>query len=212
MKHILPLLLCLSLLPLAAPAHAYEKGEQVEFTGMVTDRDGTPLADVYVVLEATRRKFDFRKFRKVTEDTFRLNTRTDGNGNYTVKWSWDDFHNYFRLRFGVPVREDGKDILHQLHEIDVTDRTKGSGPVVTPVVLEDTTFLHSLRRFQERLDTDDERRIYNEVGHPGKIEINPGNGFEEETWWYFELGRAYRFRDGMLQKTETFAPVRDFSG
>jgi hypothetical protein len=31
--------------------------------------------------------------------------------------------------------------------------------------------------------------------------------YDEVTWWYFEQGKAYRFREGELQQVVNFDPV-----
>ena len=35
-------------------------------------------------------------------------------------------------------------------------------------------------------------------------------GREEVTWWYFLVGRAYRFVDGQLDEISRFEPVETF--
>lgn len=208
-------LLSTALLLPASPAGAAswftkgpQKGEQVEFTGIVSDNSGQPLEGVTVVLEATRDRFRMRSMSREVEDTFRISTTTDAQGGYTLKWSWNDFHNGFALLVGTPLRQMGKDLLYVLHKVDVTKRAKQGGPVITPMVVEDTTFLLNLRRFLASLKTDDERRTYQEIGRPDKIDAAPVAGATETAWWYFEAGRVYRFRSGTLDRVDTFDPVK----
>ena len=52
-------------------------------------------------------------------------------------------------------------------------------------------------------DSDDERRIYQQMGKPDRVEERGA----ERSWWYFADGRMFRFDDGELVETRAFDPV-----
>ena len=56
--------------------------------------------------------------------------------------------------------------------------------------------------------TDDQRKVYQEMGKPDRIRNVQYPGHLESSWWYFESGRVYRFRDGRLEQVVPFDPVR----
>ena len=83
-------------------------------------------------------------------------------------------------------------------------------PVVATLEIADTRLLEAVRSFLASLRTADERRTYEEMGKPDSIDAVRGPGWIETTWWYFEEGRACRFRDGIRLEVQTFDPVRAF--
>lgn len=198
--------------PSPAAAVPYAQGEKVEFTGMVTDRQGTPISDVQVMLECSRKRIDWRRLERVKRHPIRVSTPVDENGRFSIQWPWNDFYNSYELLVTVPVRKGGAERLHVLARASVTEKTTHGSPVVAALVVEDISFLEELRRFQAALDTEDEKRVYRDVGKPDRLESLPRAGGEETAWWYFRLGRVYRFRDGVFQGVETFEPIRGFDG
>ncbi|HEX2253510.1 MAG TPA: carboxypeptidase-like regulatory domain-containing protein [Thermoanaerobaculia bacterium] len=180
-----------------------EKGERVPVSGIVTDAEGQPLADVRVVLEASRAVFSLREFRAVLRDTTRVAAVTDAQGQFRLEWPWDSFYNHFELVAGVPVRSGRGERFQELARSDVTRRVGGRGPVVATLLVENAEFLRTLRSFLAALDSDDEQRVYRDAGMPGRVENQGG----EARWWYFEQGRMYRFDRGRLVEVKTFAPV-----
>ena len=48
------------------------------------------------------------------------------------------------------------------------------------------------------------------MGIPAKVDRMKLTTHEEVTWWYFEAGKAYRFRSGRLIETSEFEPVAPF--
>jgi hypothetical protein len=207
-------LLALALALTAAPlALAHGNGETVEITGVVTGADGKPLADVQVVLEASRSVFSFRHFQRETDHTTRLTALTDASGQYTLEWPWNSYYNSFELAVGVPVRKADGERFEALERIDLTQRIKKASPLVVAVVVQNADFVVALRKFLAGVTSDDERKVYREMGKPDKVEERvdgEGGGRGEAAWWYFESGRVYRFRAGVLEGVEKFDPVKDF--
>jgi hypothetical protein len=202
-----------ALLAGAAPALAHTNGETVEITGVVTGVDGKPLAGVEVVLEASRSTFSFRHFQRETDHTTRLTALTDASGQYTLEWPWNSYYNSFELAVGVPVRKADGERFEALERIDLTQRIKKASPLVVAVVVHNADFVVALRKFLAGVTSDDERKVYREMGKPDKVEERvdgEGGGRGEAAWWYFESGRVYRFRAGVLEGVEKFDPVKDF--
>lgn len=196
----------------AAPAEAakrFRDGDRVNVTGLVTDTEGRPLPGVRVVLEAARTQFDFRSFQRVKKDTTRLTTLTDDRGSYELSWPWNGYYDVYELLVGVPVRKARGESLHVLERVDLSRRLKPEEPAVATVVVEDAAFVRTLREFVDSIDSDDERRVYRDQGKPDRVEATSGAA-DEASWWYFESGTVYRFRDGVLVSTDRFDPVKEF--
>lgn len=191
---------------LAAPPAAaarHEDGTQVEVTGLVTDAAGAPLSDVRVVLEASRAVFSFRTFGRELKDTRRVAAVTDQRGAFTLTWPWDDYFNHFELVAGVPVRIKDGERFEVLARSNITRRLEHNNPTVATLVVENAAFVRTLQAFLASVDSDDERRIYQRMGKPDRVEERG----TERTWWYFEHGQLFRFRGGELTETSTFDPV-----
>jgi len=196
--------LALALVVAAPAAEArHEKGQSISVTGLVTDADGTPLADVRVVLEASREVFSLRQLRPVLRDTTRVAAATNARGEFALAWPWDSFYNHFELVVGVPVREGREETLEELARTEITRRLARNDTVVTTLVVENADFVHKLRDFVAGVDSDDERRVYQQMGTPDRIEERGG----ETRWYYFERGRMFRFEAGRLVETKAFTPV-----
>jgi hypothetical protein len=195
--------------PLAAARFA--QGDRVQLTGVVTDPQGRPLSDVRVSFEATRTYFSMRQLRRTqTEEVRRVSAATDARGQFTIEWPWDSYFNHFELVVGVPVRKARKEILAELAREDVTQRLQGGSPVVTSLVVQakNADFVAKLREFVGSVRSDDERRVYDEMGRPDKVERVQYPGRTEISWWYFDSGRVYRFKDGRLDQVVPFEPVK----
>lgn len=192
------------------PGMARELGETVTVQGQVVDAEGRPVPDLRVVLEGTRAYFSITRLRKAERGERQVATTTDDQGEFSLEWTWDRFFNKLRLRAGVPVQTaDGED-FHVLDEVDVTRRFQGTGPVVATLRIDDTAYLDAFRRFLSTLDTDDERRLYRKLGSPDEVKVIEHPDRTETAWWYFALGKVYRFRDGQLHGDESFDPVERF--
>ena len=214
MRHLsttwLLLALMLALLAGARPASAarYEQGERVQLTGLVAARQGKPLEGLRVTLEVSRSYFSLRQLRRTqADDVRRVSAVTNAKGEYTLEWPWDSYFNHFELAAGVPVRKGQADRLEELAREDVTQRVQGGSPVVVSLVVENTKFLESLRQFLAMVRSADERRTYDEMGKPDKVQRFEYPDHVEASWWYFESGRVYRFRDGRLEQVVPFTPV-----
>ncbi len=212
-RHGLLAALVLSLIaafPAITAAARYAQGERVQVTGNVTDAQGRPLSDVRVTFEATRTYFSVRELRR-TEDkeVRRVSATTNAAGQYTLEWPWDSYFNHFELVAGVPVRvKGGGERLEELSRQDVTRRVLVGSPAVIGVTVENRQFLDSLRQFLASIRTEDQRKVYQEMGKPDRIRNVQYPGHLEASWWYFESGRVYRFRDGRLEQVVPFDPVR----
>lgn len=203
--------LCIALSLLAAmPAAAarYAQGDKVQVTGIVSDRAGQPLPNVNVTLEVSRSSFSLREMRRTDKDTRRVTTRTNARGEYTLVWPWDSYFNKFELLVGVPVRKTQGERLEVLQRDDITRRVLAGSPVVVAVAVENTRFLNNLRQFVASVQSDDERKVYDEMGKPDEVKRVQYPDHVEASWWYFDSGKVYRFRDGRLEQVVPFDPVK----
>ena len=197
--------------PAAAAALPYREGETVVVTGVVTDGQGMPLPQLIVELEAARSVFTARWLQRDKRDARVVSsTTTNERGEYSLEWPWSDLYNTFEVRAGVKVRKGETESTRVLSRVDVTRRMGQGSPVVVAVEVGDTRFLDSLRHFLASVDTEDERRVYQALGKPDQVDTMKSPQHSEVTWWYFETGKAYRFRDGRLVQVEPFDPVQRF--
>jgi hypothetical protein len=196
-----------------AAAARYDQGQRIQVTGVVTDSQGQPINNIRVVLEVSRTYFSMRELRRTADkDVRRVSATTDARGNYTVEWPWDSYFNHFELVAGVPVHrrlESGQtgETVQELARQDVTRRVEAGTPAVVGVTVENRQFLDNLRQFLASIQTDDQRKIYQEMGKPDRIRNVQYPSHLESSWWYFESGRVYRFRDGRLEQITPFDPV-----
>jgi hypothetical protein len=194
-----------------APTFAarYEQGQRIQVTGIVSDAQGQPIPEVRVTLEVTRTYFSVRELRR-TEDkeVRRVSATTNASGEYTLDWPWDSYFNHFELVVGVPMRARSGDRMEELSRQDVTRRVMAGSPAVVAVTIANRKFLDDFRGFLASIRTDDQRKVYQEMGKPDRIRNVQYPGHLESSWWYFESGRVYRFRDGRLEQVVPFDPVR----
>jgi hypothetical protein len=193
-----------------APALAarYAQGERVQITGIVADAQGQPLPEVRVTFEATRTYFSMRQLRRTADQEIRRVSATTGAaGQYTLVWPWDSYFNHFEVVVGVPVRTRTGERLEELARQDVTRRVLAGSPAVVAVTVENRQFLDAFRQFVASIQTEDQRKVYQEMGKPDRIRNVQYPGHLESSWWYFESGRVYRFRDGHLEQVVPFDPV-----
>ncbi len=185
----------------------YRKGQVVAFTGQVADAGGRTLGGATVMLEVSHTSFRLEKMSRETSDTLRQPVTADGSGNYRVDWRWDRFYNTFALVVALKVREDGADKYEVFHRLEITGRVTGGNPVEVPLVLEDTAAFDELRAFLGSVDSDDEKRVYQEMGRPDRIDAGEAHYDPDQSWWYFAAGKVYRFRDGKLDQVVPFEPI-----
>ena len=194
-----------------APAAAarYGQGERVQVTGIVADAQGQPLADVRVTFEATRTYFSLRELRRTAaKEVRRVSATTNASGVYAIEWPWDGYFNHFEVAVGVPVRTRTGERLEELGRQDATRRVLAGSPAVVAVTVADRRFLDTFREFLASIQTEDQRKVYEEMGKPDRVRNVQYPGHLESSWWYFESGRVYRFRDGRLEQVVPFEPVR----
>lgn len=206
------LLLALVTAPPAAAARSpYAQGDEVLFTGVVTDAAGLPIPDLQVTLEASRAVFTIRRLGRVRENATRLATVTDERGEFNLPWRWDEYYNRFDLIVSVPVRTESGENQVELQRVDLSRRTVQGSPVVSAVQLTDTELVDARREFLAALDSKDEHKVYEQAGQPDRFDSVRFPGYEEVTWWYFRHGRAYRFHDGTLHQVIPFDPISPFA-
>ena len=198
-------------LPAVAARSPYAQGDEVVFTGVVTNAAGLPIPALQVTLEASRAAFNFRRLGRVRENATRLATVTDERGEFSLPWRWDDYYNRFDLIVSVSIRTAEGESMVELQRVDLSRRTHQGSPVVSAIQLADTELVDSRREFLAALNSDDERRVYEQAGLPERTDRVRFPSYEEVTWWYFRHGRAYRFRDGILNQVVPFDPVEPFT-
>jgi hypothetical protein len=204
------LFLLLLLAGALAPARAarYDQGQRVQVTGIVSDAQGQPIQDVRVVLEVSRSYFSLRQLRRAEDpDIRRVSATTNAAGEYTLNWPWDSYFNHFELVVGVPVHTAKGEKVEEISRQDVTRRVDAGSPAVVAVTLQNRQFLDNFRQFLASIRTDDQRKVYQEMGRPDRIRNVQYPGYLESSWWYFESGKVYRFHDGRLEQVVPFDPV-----
>jgi len=213
-----------------AEASLYRDGEKIEVRGVVTDSEGMPIPDLTVNLEIARYAFDWKKFRKTRHEVNKATTTTDLEGVYAFEWTWYDYYNDFQLIVGLMVRDSdfNQDVFQTVHRENIAPRVGQGSPVVVDMVVSQSPFLETQQPIaaqpveSEPLEAQpadtprdsvfqyssgDEERIHNEMGRPDKVQTLEYPDYDEVTWWYFEQGKAYRFREGKLQQVVNFDPV-----
>lgn len=194
----------------SGPAGSTAAVERVSVSGIVTDAAGKPLPDLRVVLTASRRAFSLREMRRADRDTRRVAAVTNARGEYSLEWPADPYYNNFELIVGLPLKKGEGERIEPLERQDVTQRIAKGGPVVAALVVQKPGRINAVRQFLAGLDSADERRVYGEMGNPDEVKTVRYPDHEEVSWWYFESGRMYRFRDGALEQVVPFDPVKSF--
>lgn len=194
--------------PALAAAH-YDQGQRIQVTGIVADAQGQPLEGLRVVLEVSRTYFSMKSFSRTADpDVRRVSAVTDARGNYTLEWPWDSYFNHFELVAGIPVHTRAGDTVQELTRQEITRRVEAGSPAVVAVTIDNRQFIDNFRQFLASIRTDDQRKVYQEMGRPDRIRNVQYPTYLESSWWYFEAGRVYRFRDGHLEQVTPFDPVR----
>ena len=144
--------------------------------------------------------------RKSDPTIRRVSVTTNAAGEYTLTWPWDGYFNHFEVVVGLPVRVPTGERLEELACQDVTSRVQTGSTAEVAVTVENREFLDGFRKFVASL-TDDQRRVYQEMGKPDRIRDLQYPDYLESSWWYLERGRVYRFRDGRLEQVVPFEPT-----
>lgn len=193
-----------------AVAQANASAGVIEITGTVTDAQGKGLPELEVVLEASHRTFEFKELSRVSRGQTRRTAYTDPSGRYSIRWYPNSYFNHFDLLIGMTVRIPEGEQFYTLERLSLTERMWEESSLTVDVSVADTSFLRRYRSFVAGLTSADERDVYNQMGIPAKIDRLQLATHEEVTWWYFEAGRAYRFKEGVLAEVSEFEPVVPF--
>jgi hypothetical protein len=191
-------------------AGPYPDGEFIEIAGAVTDSEGSPIPDLTVVLEASRVAFSVAKMKSTERDSTRVSTKTDSSGQYNLRWRWADYYNNFELQVGIPEGVGDNAELQVFERVDLSKRIRSGSPVVTNVTVTESRNLDTVRDFSASIDSEDEQRIFGEMGNPDRVQRILSGDHEEVSWWYFQSGKAYRFKDGVLEQVVHFEPIVPF--
>ncbi|MEM7587275.1 MAG: hypothetical protein AAF560_28065 [Acidobacteriota bacterium] len=191
--------------PISAADYRYSKGDDVTIQGRVVDSNGVGVASATVLLELSRTKFQILQFKKVKSSTLRIPVTSGDQGQYLHKWRWDGFYNTFELAVAMPVTIDGREDYEVVHRVEITPQVRQGSPVEASLVLQDTDYLEWLRRFSNGLASSEEKRIFQELGRPDRIDAYDEGAF---AWWYFQIGKVYRFRKGEIEQIEPFDPIQ----
>jgi hypothetical protein len=182
---------CVLALASAVPATAFglATGDKVALSGTVTDTGGRPLVGLRVVLEASR-----KSLRPGENEVRRVAASTDARGSYSISWPWDPYFNRFEIQVGVAIRRGKEERFEVFERQSLSVRQMEAGVVTVPLIVQ----------------SEDERRVFAELGQPDEVRIVEYPNRRESTWWYFESGRAYRFEAGRLAQVIHFDPIRKF--
>ncbi|MEM6456339.1 MAG: hypothetical protein AAF772_14685 [Acidobacteriota bacterium] len=207
----------------AAPGHADfpwpwkrdpKPAPRLTLEGRATSEDGAPLAGVTILLEATRDRSFERLRRSPPPPPLRLTAETDDAGAFSLVWqrSGIDYRD-FALTVAMPIIDDGSDRLERFYTRAIDDLMRTTAAQVQADVVvpaDDASALRWLQRFLAGLGSDDEERIYRELGTPDRVDAETRrDGAKEEAWWYFARGVVYRLRDGALHQVTHFDPIPD---
>ena len=188
----------------------YPDGTEITITGVVADLSGTPVADVTVELFAARRAVKLGRKSDEIEREVSVSTTTNERGEFTLPWTWYRYYNEYALEahLAVPTGKDSsrKEVLART---ELNNRIEQGSPVIVPLTVTDPEFLNTFRAFVAGLDSEDEQRVYREVGRPDKVDTLELPDRVEQAWWFFRYGQVYRFVDGTLDQVERFEPIPD---
>lgn len=196
--------------PHGLTAGPYAEGDYIEITGTAADGSGLPIPDVHVLFRAAKKSFSISQFGNATRDEVRQQTKTDRHGQFTFRWRWVDYYNHYDILVVVPRRSAAGESYDILSQQNISKRIRQGSPVVVALTVEEGEFLDKLRDFLATVDSEDEKRIYDEMGNPDRVQTIEHPTHDEISWWYFQAGKTYRFRDGELQQVVHFDPVSPF--
>lgn len=188
---------------------APERGQSVPIRGQVIDAQGQPISGVVVVLEASRTRFSLRKLGQVRGAPLRQPVTADADGRYQLDWTWDGHHNTFELTAGFEARYGDRRGYEILARREITPVViEGGGQV--DLTIENADYARWLGNYLQGRASDDEGRIFREMGRPDELVVEPAEVGEPRVsaWWYFADGKVHRFHDGRLHETIDFDPVK----
>ncbi len=188
-----------------ATAKSHHTGEIVPIRGRVIDGEGLPLAGVEIVLEARREQLRLKSFRREAGPPLRVIGRTDAEGAFEISWTWDRHHNSFALVVAHTQRNSAT--FESFARRDITSQLEAGGSVSESIEVPEGSVLRWLRRYQGPT-TGQERKVYDEMGRPDRVDMALEPDGDALSWWYFEAGKVYRFEDGTLLDVTRFDPVR----
>ena len=167
-----------------------------------------------MVLLASHRGFELRSLRRVEEGLVRVAATTDAQGRFAIEWSWNPYYDTFRIRAeggpGSPAGAGSGAQRGVLTEVDLTRRIGEGSPVVVALEVADAGPHRELQASTAAPHSDDERRVFDEMGKPDRVDRLEMPGGEEVAWWYFDRGKSFHFRDGRLDQVSEFEPVTGF--
>jgi hypothetical protein len=208
-------LLLASILLATGPAFGAKRSldDEVVVSGIVTNLAGEPVAGATVELRGKHLGFSLRDFQIKRRGGRTSRAVTDASGSFEILWSWHSYYHRFELVAGVPLGapQDSEGLL-ELGRVDISRRMKNGDPVVVTIEIGNTQAVDSLREFIASLTTADERQVYQEMGKPDKVRHTKLATDEETSWWYFDQGKVYIFRNGRKDIVEEFEPIPQFAG
>jgi hypothetical protein len=168
-----------------------------------------------VVLLASHRGFELKSMKRDEEGLVRVAAATDEQGRFTIPWRWNPYYDTFRVRAegagrasarsGAGAADAERTVI--LAELDLTRRVDEGSPVVAMLEVADAEPHRRDRALATTSQSDDQRRIYEQMGKPDRVDRLELQGGDEIAWWYFERGRSYHFRGGRLEQVIEFEPV-----
>jgi hypothetical protein len=180
----------------------------------VADPGGAPVEGVSVVLLASHRGFELRSMRRVEEGLARVAATTDAQGRFAIAWTWNPYYDTFRIRAegtpAAPAGSGGGPNGMVLTEVDLTRRIGEGSPVVVALEVADAAPHRAQPAFTASSHSDDQRRVFEEMGKPDRVDRLEMSGGDEVAWWYFGRGKSFHFRDGRLDQVSEFEPVTGF--
>jgi hypothetical protein len=179
----------------------------------VTDPTGAPVEGITVVLLASHRSFELRNLRRVEEGLVRLAATTDAQGRFAIQWTWNPYYDTFRIRAegapGAPAVAGGQNAV-VLSEVDLTRRIGEGSPVVVALEVADAGPHRAREAITSAPHSDDQKRVFEQMGKPDRVDRLEMSGGDEVAWWYFERGKSFHFRDGRLDQVSEFEPLTGF--
>ncbi|MFQ5840221.1 MAG: carboxypeptidase-like regulatory domain-containing protein [Candidatus Methylomirabilales bacterium] len=176
-------------------------------TGRVTNPRGEPVVGNPVVLVGRNLGFTIPAWRYETMAQDEVKTETDAEGRYRFEVNPANLGNNFYLFF-TSKRGFDEVRYRRVEPIDITRRLKGELVVTVNQVLEwHPNWPEVQRLIAEYGPGSDRGRILRQLGLPERKEGTETPGGKSEVWHYFRKGVTYRFENGVLVATHTFAPI-----